>query len=257
MRGRYECWLDGQGLTAIDESIILLDISEHSPRLTCITEANASYDGQRLLRQTRQSLTVTITFEVHEYDTVRRSRIIDQVCAWASGQVLTVSYRQDQQLHVACTSFPCVGSALRWTEKLTLALTAFALPYWESSRPTAAALAACKSGAVHLRPAGTAESCFLSGEVTGEGILTNTLRISCNGKHFFFTQLGLAHGETLAFGYDEQMLLFFRKGSASVLSKRTPDSADDLILLQRQDNAIALEADGAISARLWGRGLYL
>lgn len=257
MKGRYECWLDGQGLTAIDESIILLDVSESEPKFACATESCAAREGLRLLRRTRQSLSVRITLEVHEYDTARRSRIIDQVCAWAAGRVLTVSYRENQRLRVTCTSLPSVSSALRWTDRLTVVLTAFALPYWEALRPTAVSLSEGRCGTAHLRPMGTAESCFLSGEATCMEGQLDSLFISTNGRFFQLNDLGLAQGESLSFGYDEQMLLTIRKGETSLLSCRTPDSADDLILRQRQDNAITLEASSPVSVRFSGRGLYL
>ncbi len=251
---RCMCALNGQGLQDIDPTIIVTDIQESVPLSAFSTAANVRRDGTRLLRTRRQSLSVRITFEIHEYDPARRKAVAVRVCDWAREGFLTVGDRPGQRLYAVCDSLPVIPSALRWTDRLTVEFTAFALPYWQDVSPARAAFQGT-AGKTVLIPGGTAP-CFLEAEIEAEGPV-NGLTVAVNGSMFRFTGLALQRGEKLEIGYeDKTQRQFMRIGGRSVLMCRAADSADDLTLLPRTRNEIAVTADGPVNARFFGRGLY-
>lgn len=251
---RCMCALNGQGLQDIDPTIIVTDIQESAPLPAFSTAANARRDGTRILRTRRQSLSVRITFEIHEYDPARRKPVAVRACDWAREGFLTIGDRPGQRLYAVCDSLPVIPSALRWTDRLTVGFTAFALPYWQDVSPTQAAFHGTAGKAV-LIPGGTAP-CLLEAEIEAEGPV-NALTVAVNGGMFRFTGLGMQTGEKLEIGYEDKTQRQFMKiGSRSALVCRTADSADDLTLLPRTRNEIAVTADGPVNARFFGRGLY-
>ena len=132
MTTSFDCALDSILLSSLDAAICVLDIREEAPRLR--TSALAlQQEGRRLLRQQRESLTLHITFAIHEPDPVRRRTVLQSVQAWAArGGFLTTTDRPGQRLSVVCTAFPAM-SAEDWTEALTLTFTSTLVPYWEDA----------------------------------------------------------------------------------------------------------------------------
>jgi len=73
MQTRFEAYLDGVALSSIDDKIAITDIGESSPSMKVSTMVNNMIGGNRLIRQRRDDLSVTIAFEVPEYDpTIRK-----------------------------------------------------------------------------------------------------------------------------------------------------------------------------------------
>ena len=66
MNTRYAVWLDNHGLHDLDETILITDIQEANPRMRITTADNARYEGQRVIRHARQSLSVTVSFLIRE-----------------------------------------------------------------------------------------------------------------------------------------------------------------------------------------------
>ena len=253
---RYACALNGQGLEDIDPAIIITDIRESAPATRAVTGETAGRDGLRLARLKRESLSVSVDFEVREYDPARRKAIAEAVRAWAREGWLTVGDRPEQRLWVVCDRLPTVTSSLRWTDRLTVGFTAWALPYWQAAHPATAVWAGV-SGSAALTPAGTAP-CRLELEVTATAGPVDALTLSANGRTMRFEGLGLQRGQTFALGYDEAgRRQRITAAGASALGRRTADSADDLPLLPGPANMIALAADNPVSATLKGRGLWM
>lgn len=252
---RYACAMDGQGLQDIDPSVYITDIQEAEPRIRADTLGSALRDGQRLTRLHRESLAVSVTFEVHERDAARRKAVAQRACEWARDGWLTISDRPGQRLWVVCDRLPVVTSALRWTDRLTVGFTAYALPYWQEAHPVSASFTGAR-GTAYIAPAGTRDCC-LEAEITAQSGTVDLLTIAVNGRRFAFEGLGLARGQTLVIGYDdEHHRQFMRVGDRSALGKRTAASADDLILHPRMQNAVTIEADAPVRATLKGRGLW-
>lgn len=252
---RYACAIDGHGLQDIDPTIYITDIQETAPKVKATTVNSALYDGLYLTRMQRQSLAVTVSFEVHEYDVARRKSVAEMACEWARNGWLTINDRPGQRLWVVCDRLPVVTSALKWTDTLTIGFTAYALPFWQEAYP-ATAIFSGTSGSISIAPAGTRD-CYLEAEITATGGTVNTLTLAVNGRTFAFSGLGLTKGQTLSIAYDdEHHLQSMRIGNASALSKRTAASADDLLLEPRKPNAVTITANTAVKATIKARGLW-
>ena len=70
---RYRVWLDGQGLSEMDPSIIVTDVTESEPEMHLSAVARAQGDGMLVTRRSRRSLSVTVRFLIREYNPLRRS----------------------------------------------------------------------------------------------------------------------------------------------------------------------------------------
>lgn len=252
---RYGCAIDGIGLADIDPTIYVTDIQETTPKMRAVTLNNATHEGLYLTRLQRQSLAITITFEIHEYDPERRKAVAERVSAWAHDGWLSIRDRPGQRLFVVCDRLPVVPSALKWTGKITLGFTAYALPFWQETFAASASVSGA-SGKFRLSPAGNMD-CYLEAKIRADGGTVNSLTIAANGQTYAFTGLGLQSGQTLEIGYsDEHHRQYMRIGGASVLSRRTAESADDILLHPHTGNEISVNADSAVMAKFYTRGLY-
>lgn len=247
--------MNGMGLQDIDPAIYIIDIQEAAPKMRSAMVDNALYDGMRLTRMQRQSLAVTVAFEVHEYDTARRKAVAEKACEWARDGWLTINDRPDQRLWVVCDKLPVVTSALKWTDRLIIGFTAYDFPFWEEQYPVTATFSG-DNGGVIIVPTGN-RACCLEAEITATGGTVNNLVLSVGGRSIAFAALGLAGGQTLSIGYDdERHLQYMRIGDASVLSRRTPESADDLLLQAKEHNAVAIAANAPVRATIRARGVW-
>lgn len=249
---RYSAWLDGEGLQDIDPTIIILDIQEQIPQSQILTAGwAAGRDGTRFIRETVQTASVTIRFQVREYDVTRRKVIASDVAAWAlRGGYLTINDRPGQRLRVRCTTMPVVSSALKWTDTLSLTLTAYEWPFWEDEFASSASVSGKTSATLYLPVPGNGRYAYLSGSLTFSG--TTSIVITSGDTHF---EVQNVTGR-LEWGYEDG-LLYIRSGSTSVMSHRTPESSDDLIVIPGQQNTMSIEATVAVSGSVSTRGCYL
>ena len=68
MRTRYEVYLDGTPLSAVDPAIHVTDVEECAPEETLRTAARLGSSGTQLLSRRRESLSVRVSFMIREYD---------------------------------------------------------------------------------------------------------------------------------------------------------------------------------------------
>lgn len=262
MMTRYACWLNGQGLSDLDESVCILDIAEAAPALRLQTAALAGREGQAVTARRRRQLTVTVTFEIRERDPHRRKAIADQARAWARDGWLTVSDRPGQRLYVLCEALPSVSSALRWTAPLTAVFTAYALPFWQAEHPARAEVSAQANTAASaaLAPVGTAPWCLMDCQVQNQGgkALTSLTLASGTGDVLTLSAPSLlAPGATLSLTHDASGRLSIAGPGGSLLHTRTAASADDLTLVPGQTAHPSVTADQPVKATFLTRGLFL
>lgn len=253
MMTRYRVWLDGLGLHDLDPSLIITDVCESTPRMQVHTAARAQGDGLICTRRTRQSLSVTVRFLIREYDPARRQAVLQKLHAWVKGSCLTFSHRPGQELLVTLDAFPTVTSALKWTEELSITFTAYALPYWRSTEPTT--LTTTSSAAMMVE--GTAPLAPVDVTVTTGGTgTTSNLTVQAGGNSITLAGLSLVPGATVLFTHDEQGLLHITSGGASLLDRRTPASADDLLVTPGQSNPVACSANQPLTATFAVKGVW-
>lgn len=238
---RHQVWLNGQALHRIDPAICITDVQELPPKQLLTTAARAAGDGLYMLRQARQSLSVEVRLVIREYAVEKRKALLQAVQAWvAAGGALALGDRPGQQLNVFLQEPPCLQSALRWTEEIALRFTACQSPYWEQASPT------CFSpGEITLPgngPAAPVDLCWTApgGQVTfcAETPIT---RLSLN--------LSTAKGQQLVLAHRAGVPVITLSGQ-DVLSFRTPDSSDDLLLPCGTPSTVSItQGECTLSAR--------
>lgn len=257
--GRFSVWLNGQGLQDIDDTVFVLDVTESTPDEDKQTATTAA-PGSLLLARTRRALSVTITFCVREYDVTRRRQIVDEIrTLCAAGGWLEINERPNQRLWVVCDTLPTISSSQRWTENLSVVFVAYAAPYWQQKTATKARITVATTyGIVNIHPIGNAKETPLQSEITPAAETANIVKVVLDDdRQIIFDALGLEVGKTLNIGHDGYGRIFATIDGKSVLSKRTADSADDLIVPSGENTKILLQCDKACTATFSAYGRWI
>lgn len=248
---QFHVWLRGEALESVDSAIRITDVQELPPKELRSTARRCQGDGLTIIEQARQSLTVAVRFLIREARPIQRKAILRQVQTWAApGGRLTISDRPGQFLNVVAEGLPTIESSLRWTDEMMVQFTACDVPYWEEEQTVE-----CSPGRVYIPgnaphtpvdfrwivPGGAAALCISTPMST---ITLQGLTASCG------QELVLTH---------RQGILTATLGGADVLSARTPDSSDDLLLPCGQSSTISLTVNGSASqdGRFSARGRWL
>lgn len=255
---RYSVWLNKKGLSELDPSIIVLDIAYGAPKIANTTFARAKAPGMAVVKRHVQGTSVTITFEIHDWNTRRRQMTLQKIQQWAAkGGWLSTNDRPAQRLMVICDSLPTITSALKWTEKIKMTFTAYERPYWEDEYERQASVSGV-NGNSSLYVGGVADESPVSANVTNtSGQTVNSLSLSVGDTFFEFENLGLAPGGVLKIGYDDSGILHMRVGDVSKMDKRTGASSDNLMTVCGAHTKCSVIADNAVSVIFKARGLYL
>lgn len=258
VESRTRVWLNGAGLQDIDPSVIISDVAYQTPMISTQTVDHARYHGSRVTRQRMGNSTVTIGFEVREYSIQMRQNIVERITAWAmSGGVLTTDDRPGKRLHVVCTTPPAIMSTKGWTNRLTLSFAAFDNPFWEDVTPTTLILTGTTDSGQLYGP-GSATDPFVEADVKPTGSLTSLSLVAGNTAVTLYG-ISIPSGKTLSLYYDERMTLHIERmdTGASLISKRTASSADDLMIPRGKFSSLSFTADVSSSVTFKARGLYL
>lgn len=232
---RYGVWLDGLPLHAIDPTIYITDIQEQPSHMDVQTHPRASGDGLRVTKRTRQSLSVVVRFVVREYDVMRRKAILQKIIGWAkAGKYLEINDRPEQRLRVEVDTMPTIQSALRWTQELSIAFTAYGSPYWEESMPDTFTT----SGTVQQLVNGDADKAFPDVEVSPSA---STVTVTVGDSHITLENVSGA----VLIAHDNGVLSITEDG-VPVLGKRTADSSDDLVCIPGEVNTFSVAGGSAL-----------
>ena len=255
---RYRAWMNGKALDEIAESIIITDIVEPEPEMDAVSLPLAGRSGSRMQSQHRRSKTVQIQLMIREYDVKTRKDVYSQVLTWAQSGDLEINDREGLVLHGVRLTGDSSISALKWTEKITLSLTAYDVPYWMDKE--ALTLEGSGGSPVTLRFAAR-------GNVPGWVDLTVVnkgtepvygLVIQTNNKYFFYlTGLILAPESVLVISHDNAGVLSIEVDGKSSMRKRSGLSADDLMTNVQGWNAVSVFNGKSIEVTARVRGLWL
>lgn len=247
----HDCYLDGLSLSRLDERICVLDIQEDAPEIARI--AHPLIHGGQRLHQTRQNLTVRITFAIHEEQPSRRKAVLQAIRTWAAqGGLLTLADRPGQQLQVVCASLPDV-SAEDWTAPMTIAFTTTHCPWWEAKTATSVT----GSGTLTLTLPGTADTAPVDAHITNASTQTITrLSIQCASTYIIFEGITMPAGSALHLTTERGVFSAVLNGE-SVLACRTPGSDDLLLAPCGESCTAAATAAQAVTATFTARGRYL
>lgn len=257
--GRQEAWLNGLPLSTINPSIRILDISYASTSLDVSNFQKGFNSGQIILDERRDLYTVTVSFLILEYNTQRRTAILQDIARWAAtGGKLECSDRPMQFMTVKCDTLPVLNSALRWTNTISMVFKAYGMPFWQND------------DVIRYKVAGTSQviQAFDNGIIDGypeveltvsSGTLT-TVTLSCDetGTSMTFSGLSIGAGGTFVLTHDpETWLLQVTGAGQSVYSKRTADSSDELRTKAGVRNTIRVQTDASVTGQIYIRGLVV
>lgn len=247
MISRYEAYMDGKALSSLDPSIYVLDIQYGDVQQSVSTRAVAGRAGARVIKKRFERSSVTIIFEIHEYDTVKRQSVCNKVQKWADGSILSASDRPGQQLRCVCESYPKVN-AKGWTEPVSMTFSGYNPPYWENENETIIKTTSSKK--VYIP--GNAPETLVSAVVTANSSIS-ALTITTGVKSFVLT-VSAVQNDKIYIGYDENNILYIKKNTTSILGNRTGD--DDLTVPCGEFSTFSVSADASVSAEFRVRGCW-
>ena len=248
---RYRAWMGEEALEDIDPSIIIIDILEDAPNEAVTTEARPG-GGMYLTGQLRQSVTVTISVEIHDTDTIHRQMVLGKIMRWGiGGKYLRASHRPEQRLYVDSIETANI-SALKWTETLEIKLTAYQRPWWEEATVSKTeTVEASKSGIITVYNRGDAE-CPLEAVFVAIDPLTS-VTISCASEKIVLTNISVKTGEEIRIEHDENGIQQITAAGKSAMGNRSGQSADE-IMLKPGINNVSFIGDGLLALTVNVRG---
>lgn len=251
----FDSAINGQALSAIAPELLLLDVIEKPAKEEKQTEARAMRPGLRLAHRKRQSLSVELVLMIRDRNVRRRAAVMRAVAEWAcGGGWLTVNTRPGERLRVTADEPPAMGSAAAWTDKISVILTAYERPYWESDEATTATVT--DAGTLRF-PGGALDSVVeASATNTSENALT-AITFACGGTSITLEGLNVPAGGSVAISYTEDDIMTITADGASALHCRTAESDDDLRAAPNEDIRISVSADQTVSATFSARGRWL
>jgi len=271
MANLFEATINGTAFSSLSDKLVLTDIIESQAEMDTQDAQLGSGDGMYRLLSRRKSLSVELKFAIRTQNVAERARIMDKVVAWAyKGGVLKTNTRPDKSLSVILDTPPHLGSSAKWTEEVSIKLTALNPPYWASATKPAVSVETVEleNGAywcadvLDLTGKGqlpTERVTFLLINV-GELPLTH-LKITCEGTVMEFAGLEVPPGSFIMSSYVDGILTVPNGDSqdpgASYLPCRTPESDDDLLATGDMQNQIFIEADAPLRGNMNAQGLWL
>lgn len=254
MRNMMTCALGGIGLLDLDERIYIEDIQEEVS-ISHETAKRAHYGMFPLNHPEYESIAVTVTFMVKERDRAARMDVIEKVRGWAGSGWLTVNTRPNQQLYVFCTQPPGLET-FDWTARMEIEFTAYGEAYWQEIVPLSVKVTSAASSATKtLTPNGT-QDCFLEAEIAPSSGTLTSVSIAVGTQTLALSGLSVTKTAPLLIYYDELHILHIESGGTSLLSKRSAESADDIILEAGQVNTVIMTFSRACTYTIKARGLW-
>ena len=227
MPRHVEAWMDGVALSSID-AVMIRQIHEDPPQLEIVTGERPGRYGERLISTTRKSIRVVIEVVIRElFDLGKRTRIQERLAAWTMGSVLELSNHPGRRLRVTCSAQPTLGDVRDYTQSLRMEFTAHAVPYWEDAGRTQLTLNGSKNSGKLFIPGTVRTPVSLSIRPTGGKLTAFTATVE--GMSIALNGLSVAQDEELRFERDVRDDLAIVQGGASRLSRRSAESADDLL----------------------------
>ena len=254
MISRYSITLNNVSLASLDPSILVLDV-KYNPRGTQDkTFEVAKRHGARFHDRKFGTVSVTIPFEIHEYDVADRQEVCANVVKWAkNGGVLEINDRPGQYLQCVCTSFPTVESARNWTDPLNITFTAYAIPFWQEETAVTKTLTGTSDSDALTVP-GNVDDALVECEITA-GASVSSFSLTVNGRTLTLSGLSLSSGDVVTISYDTDGIQSIKQGSTSLLNKRT--GVDDLLANCGESNNLFISSSASITAVFSVRGLWL
>lgn len=252
---RYRAALNGKHLDAIDKNICILDIQYATPEYSVNMETAAGREGADIKERKRQKVSVTITFEVHIYNTATRNAVAQKIKTWANGGgTLTTNDREGQSLHnIVCDQLPEIESVKNWTDPVTMVLSAYQFPYWEDDDLTTLTISGTNTSGT-LKLPGNAGNVNAIATITANAAVT-WFEVTVASTKIYVTA-NVAKNDVVNINYSKGYLTI-KNGSTSLLGKRSAASSDELQAASGKNNTVKLRASAKMTAKVQARGAWL
>lgn len=257
MISRYRIALGNVQMDSLDDDLLILDVGYSAPDFQISPNRAANLPGYDFTDTYYEKQTVTVTFELHIYDTAKRNEACQRVNAWAAGGgILTCNDRDGQQLtDVRCEKFASIESARGWTDPLTLVFATTFNPYWESRTEKTLTLTGTSARGTFAMD-GNAGNALMSVDATAAGNVSS-FQISAGNTTIKLTGLALTSGSKLVIDYINGRFLRIRADGKSVLAKLNASSSDNLAVRCGISSAVTFTANAKISVTVKARGQWL
>ena len=267
---RFEAQLGDKKFSEIAPELVLRDIVETPAEVETSMVRFANRPGQRMSSIVRTSLSVRLVYVIRSKDIQRRMEIRDLVASWAAkGGALKINTRPGKKLYVVCENIPALDSSLRWTQDLSLTLTAYTDPFWLSENDVALSVATryIEDDDVHyfadvIYPNGNAGKAPVTFTLINNGTSAmKYLRIVADHTFIELRGINIQPNTPVLMMYTDGILeiidFFNMSGDRSLLMYRTPESYDDLMLEPGRDNQIIVWADQPVSGTITANERWL
>ena len=181
--------------------------------------------------------------------------VFQKVRGWATQGWFTMNTRPGQQLYVFCTKPPAFET-FDLTARMEIEFSAYGEAYWQDITPVHVKVtSAVSSASASITPSGT-QDCFLEAEIAPSSGTLTSVTITVGSQTLALSGLSVTKTAPLKIYYDELHILHIESGSSSLLSKRSAESADDIILVHGQSNTVSLTFSRACTYTIKARGLW-
>lgn len=258
---RFDAELNGRKFSELAKSIILTDIVELPAEEEKITSNRALHAGTHVTDIIRRTLPIQLNFVIRERDPQRRAGRIALVTEWVgAGGTLSISTRPGYTLRVKPDRLPSLGSSLKWTEELSLVLTAYEVPYWLG--PSQSVSFNIQTYDSDKRMYYGTQTVYVGSDlpyVTGmlmvvnlsDSYLLTRTRIETGASDIEIREIKVVPGSFVSFGNDaDGDFTITMPGETNLLKYRTPTSSDDLLLKTNGNYVVTIYADEPAQAML-------
>lgn len=253
MISRYRVSLDGVEMDEIDENLMILDVRYNMPKIDRQRVAAANLDGYEDAGENMSERAVTVTFELHIYDTAERNRVCQAVSKWAAaGGKLRINDREGQYLDVVCDTFPEIQSVRDWTKPLSMAFITTGNPYWISDEESVVTIEGTSSAGT-LALDGNVKNAKVTVTATAKATVSS-FKAVVGSTQITLTGISVPNGQKIVIDYLKDRYLRIRAAGNS--AKMQPSSSDLLLAPSGEKTRVSFTSNGRMSVVFAARGLY-
>ena len=256
MTSRYRVSLGGVHLDTLDDHLLILDVQYSPVEKQDKTSTVGGLDGYDMENTYYSRRTVTVSFELHIYDTAKRNAACQKVNAWAQGGGnLRVNDRENQFLEVECEQLAEIGSVRNWTDPLTLVFTTTGIPFWRSNDAKTVTVSGTNASGT-LKMDGNTQYAYVLVTATARAKVTS-FRAIVGDTEIKLTGLNIPSGKKIEIDYVHGRYLRIRGNGSSVMKKLDPASSDRLLAACGQNVTVSAKSDANMNTEFVARGLWL
>ena len=257
MRSRYRVSLGGVQMDSLDDNLLILDVGYTQPDRDIKKQSTANLNGYDVTDTFVGQQRVTVTFELHIYNTAKRNEACQKINQWADGtKTLKINDRANQYLSpVICEQYADIQSVRNWTDPLTIVFVSTSVPFWQSSDAKTVTLTG-KSAKGTLTLDGNTGSSLVSVTVTASATVTS-LQLVVGSTTIKLTGISVATGKTVVVDYLKYRYLRIRADGKSVMAKLDPSSSDLLMAECGKSNSVSITANNKVTAVFTARGCWI